>query len=90
MEETRVRLEEMVREEVSVLGGEKVFLGGLSQGCTAALDVYLRLAPLNLGGFVGSVGFLPSDAMGFKGADEAMERLLGDEARHWCSLTRYM
>lgn len=75
-----------MREEAAVLGAEKVFLGGLSQGCTAALDLYLRLAPLHLGGFVGSVGFLPSEAMGFKGADEALERLLGDEAGPWCSL----
>ena len=63
------------------LGGaaSSVFLGGLSQGCTAALDVYMREGPtLGLGGFVGSVGFLPSDADGFEGADEAVERFLAD------------
>ncbi|CAK0894488.1 unnamed protein product, partial [Prorocentrum cordatum] len=79
--ETRERLASILRDEVARLGGDarRVFLGGLSQGCTAALDVYLREGPtLGLGGFVGSVGFLPSDADGFEGADEALERFLAD------------
>lgn len=79
--ETRERLASILREEIERLGGaaSSVFLGGLSQGCTAALDVYMREGPtLGLGGFVGSVGFLPSDADGFEGADEAVERFLAD------------
>lgn len=83
LEQTRQRLEKILREEVALLGGrsELVFLGGLSQGCTAALDIYLQLASkLRLGGFVGSVGFLPRDAMGF-GNDERIEALLQDEVQ---------
>ncbi|CAE7214186.1 unnamed protein product [Symbiodinium natans] len=80
--EQRRRLAKLLEEEVDRLGGrgERVFLGGLSQGCTAALDIYLQEAcRLRLGGFVGSVGFLPSDEMGFPGADEALDALLADK-----------
>jgi len=79
--DTRERLASILRDEIERLGGrsERVFLGGLSQGCTAALDVYLAEgARLGLGGFVGSVGFWPSDERGFSGADEATKRLLAD------------
>ncbi|CAL1130369.1 unnamed protein product [Cladocopium goreaui] len=89
LEQTRQRLEKILREEVALLGGrsELVFLGGLSQGCTAALDIYLQLASkLRLGGFVGSVGFLPRDAMGF-GNDERIEALLQDEAPGECNVS---
>lgn len=77
--ETRDRLSDLVRSEVARLGGaaERLFLGGLSQGCTAALDVYLREAPTQgLGGFVGSVGFLPTDSQGFPGSSKAAENLV--------------
>jgi len=77
---TRDRLVQLLQVEVERLGDpSRVFLGGLSQGCTVALDVYLREAPrLGLGGFVGSVGFLPSDGLGFPGADDALRGLLAD------------
>jgi len=78
---TRKRLAGILRSEIARLGGRAdcVFLGGLSQGCTAALDAYLlEGAALGLGGFVGSVGFWPSDAQGFPGADEATRRLIAD------------
>lgn len=79
--ETRERLAAILREEIALLGGaaDKVFLGGLSQGCTAALDVYMQEASkLGLGGFVGSVGFLPSDSDGFDGADQAVKDFLAN------------
>lgn len=79
---TRQLLETVVLKEVERLGGEghRVFLGGLSQGCAVALDTYLRLAPhLKLGGFVGSVGFVPSDDLGFSGSTRALEVLAADE-----------
>jgi len=79
--DTRERVANILRDEIERLGGrsDRVFLGGLSQGCTAALDVYLvEGVQLGLGGFVGSVGFWPSDKQGFMGADEATHRLLAD------------
>eukprot|EP00931_Biecheleriopsis_adriatica_P001924 TRINITY_DN102476_c0_g1_i1.p1 TRINITY_DN102476_c0_g1~~TRINITY_DN102476_c0_g1_i1.p1 ORF type:complete len:347 (-),score=59.12 TRINITY_DN102476_c0_g1_i1:51-1091(-) len=84
--DTRKRLAALLRDEISLLGGraDRVFLGGLSQGCTAALDVYLcEGAQLGLGGFVGSVGFWPSDGLGFAGANEAMKRLKADREQSW-------
>lgn len=78
LDATRRRLTELVHREVARLGGaaRRVFIGGLSQGCTIALDLYFReAAKLGLGGFVGSVGFLPKDGFGFFGADEALEAL---------------
>ena len=57
-----------------------MFLGGASQGCTMALDVYLRLAcELQLGGFVGSIGFVPTDSKGFRGTNRALRQLLADK-----------
>eukprot|EP00933_Yihiella_yeosuensis_P078463 TRINITY_DN8997_c1_g1_i1.p1 TRINITY_DN8997_c1_g1~~TRINITY_DN8997_c1_g1_i1.p1 ORF type:complete len:301 (+),score=65.37 TRINITY_DN8997_c1_g1_i1:67-903(+) len=81
LDETRYRLAKIIQDEISTLrgGAEKVFLGGFSQGCAAALDVYLREgSKLGLGGFVGSVGFVPSDKLGFRGADAAIEMLIKD------------
>ncbi|CAJ1398685.1 unnamed protein product [Effrenium voratum] len=77
---TRRRLDSMVHAEVERLGdGRRLFLGGASQGCVMALDVYIRLAvELRLGGFVGSVGFVPTDSKGFTGADRALRCLLAD------------
>lgn len=77
-------ISELVREEIRRLGGaaHKVFLGGLSQGCTVALDCYLREGrKLGLGGFVGSVGFMPSDLYGFSGASMALENLIADKSQ---------
>jgi len=84
LEETRERIGRLVCEEVARLGGagRRVFLGGASQGCTVALDIYLREAStLRLGGFVGSIGFIPSDADGFSGATEALTKLLEDSSQ---------
>jgi len=81
LEAMREQLDGLVRSEIERLSGaaERLFLGGCSQGCTMALDTYLRhAADLRLGGFVGSVGFLPSDAEGFARADEALAALLRD------------
>jgi len=45
-----------------------------------ALDVYLRLASeLELGGFVGSIGFVPTDSKGFPGSNRALRNLLADK-----------
>jgi len=80
---TRQRLLELLEFEIEHLGdARRVFLGGFSQGCTTALDLYLREASrLGLGGFVGSVGFLPRDTMGFYGANTALEALLADDVQ---------
>lgn len=78
---TRARLRDLLLAEVRRLGGEasRLFLGGSSQGCAAALDVYLREAPrLGLGGFVGSTGFVPLESLGFRGAGAALQRLAAD------------
>lgn len=81
LEKTRKTLRHILEREIALLEGasERVFLGGSSQGCTTALDVYLREASrLQLGGFVGSVGFIPRDSLGFTGANAALEGLLKD------------
>jgi len=81
LENSRRSVLELLRREIARLGGrgDRCFLGGLSQGCTVALDIYLRHGPeLGLGGFVGSVGFVPSDSMGFKGVDQALRKFLED------------
>jgi len=56
LEETRRRITALVDAEAKLLGGHyKVFLGGSSQGCGAAFDVFARHGQ-RLGGFVGLVG----------------------------------
>eukprot|EP00434_Breviolum_minutum_P020319 symbB.v1.2.017921.t1/scaffold1409.1/size120616/6 len=86
LEETRDRLAHVVYAEVERLHGQghRVFLGGASQGCTVALDTYLLQArKLLLGGFVGSVGFIPTDRQGFRGASNALEKLINShQQRH--------
>jgi len=82
LEATRRRISRIAFAEVARFHGEghRVFLGGASQGCTVALDVYFREAcRLRLGGFVGSVGFIPNDHQGFPGASRALERLILDK-----------
>jgi len=79
---TRERLLEYLESEVELLKGEghRIFLGGCSQGCIVALDTFLREGPrLGLGGFVGSLGCLPSDELGFTGADAALEDFIRSE-----------
>lgn len=86
--ETRRRLRRVIEGEIRRLGlaghgrdaSRRVFLGGGSQGCVTALDAYLRYGTrFRLGGFVGSVGFMPSDDYGFDGATRALQELLRDE-----------
>ncbi|CAK9070775.1 unnamed protein product [Durusdinium trenchii] len=84
LNQTRDRLAHIVYSEVERLHGEghRVFLGGASQGCTVALDTYLLQArKLLLGGFVGSVGFLPTDRQGFRGATRALEKLINSHSQ---------
>lgn len=83
---TRERLLRVVLREIDLLKGaaDHVFLGGLSQGCTVALDTYLRQASrLGLGGFVGSVGFWPSEANGFSGAEKVLKALITHETQRF-------
>jgi len=86
LEQTRDRLAHLVYSEVERLHGQghRVFLGGASQGCTVALDTYLLQArKLLLGGFVGSVGFMPTDRQGFRGASQALEKIINShQQRH--------
>mmetsp|Transcript_64968 Transcript_64968/g.193675 ORF Transcript_64968/g.193675 Transcript_64968/m.193675 type:complete len:284 (-) Transcript_64968:82-933(-) len=82
LDSTRQRLRRLLQDEIECLDGDssQVFLGGSSQGCTVALDVYLQEASrLQLGGFVGSTGFVPLESMGFHGARSALQRLLADK-----------
>lgn len=82
--EMREQLCALLHAEIAKLGGKshRVFLGGLSQGCAVALDLYLREGPrLGLGGFVGSVGVFPTDVLGFVGADAALDHLCANEAQ---------
>ena len=51
-------MRELIHNETQILPREKVFLGGLSQGCAAAVYVLLTLdSPL--GGFIGMSGWFP-------------------------------
>eukprot|EP00930_Biecheleria_cincta_P085339 TRINITY_DN74733_c0_g1_i1.p1 TRINITY_DN74733_c0_g1~~TRINITY_DN74733_c0_g1_i1.p1 ORF type:complete len:320 (-),score=11.60 TRINITY_DN74733_c0_g1_i1:167-1126(-) len=78
------RLTNLISEESARLGGrgDRVFLGGLSQGCTAALDFYIRYAAqLDLGGFVGSLGFVPSDLHGFFGSTDATKSFIDSDSQ---------
>jgi len=82
LNDTREWLSEIVHDELARLGGksERLFLGGASQGCTVAMDSYFRLTlQLRLGGFVGNTGFVPSDRMGFTGANATLNAVLEDE-----------
>jgi len=81
LEATRQWIADLVQEEVQLLGkGQNVFLGGFMQGCTLALDMYLREARrLQLGGFVGSVGFMPTDKLGFEGASKVWLQCTTDD-----------
>eukprot|EP00931_Biecheleriopsis_adriatica_P009653 TRINITY_DN110715_c0_g1_i1.p1 TRINITY_DN110715_c0_g1~~TRINITY_DN110715_c0_g1_i1.p1 ORF type:complete len:334 (-),score=67.68 TRINITY_DN110715_c0_g1_i1:46-1047(-) len=54
--ETRSRINALLESEAALLGGfSRVLLGGASQGCCTAFDVFAR-HPQRLGGFVGFVG----------------------------------
>lgn len=73
-----------VRVLVRVMCVSHWFVGWLGGWLAACLpDLWLqtgallpRLAPrFALGGFVGSVGFVPSDARGFPGADRRLRRV---------------
>ena len=61
LRETTAYLHDLVRAEVAALGGSAadVVLGGLSQGCAAALVAVLLWEGEPLGGFVGMCGRLP-------------------------------
>ncbi|KAL1865011.1 hypothetical protein Daus18300_007358 [Diaporthe australafricana] len=50
----------LVNQEAEVVGMERVIVGGLSQGCAAALHVLLNSGgKVAMGGFVGMSGWLP-------------------------------
>mmetsp|Transcript_98431 Transcript_98431/g.175297 ORF Transcript_98431/g.175297 Transcript_98431/m.175297 type:complete len:456 (+) Transcript_98431:56-1423(+) len=61
LRETRDRIFQILEHEIQLLGGDasKVFIGGASQGCCAALHCAMQF-PRVLGGFVGVVGHLLS------------------------------
>ena len=48
----------IIEEEVSIVGRERVFLGGISQGCAIAIHALLAQDHI-LGGFVGLSSWLP-------------------------------
>ncbi|KAK7033829.1 Abhydrolase-2 domain-containing protein [Favolaschia claudopus] len=59
--ETSAFVHSLILQEAELVGVDRVILGGLSQGCAAALHVLLNFQPNNgsLGGFVGMSGWLP-------------------------------
>ncbi|KAM5429174.1 hypothetical protein McanMca71_007820 [Microsporum canis] len=61
LRETATYLHELLRREVSLLGGnsKRVFLGGLSQGCAASLVALLLWDGGPLGAAIGMCGWLP-------------------------------
>ncbi|KAJ7143315.1 Alpha/Beta hydrolase protein [Mycena crocata] len=62
LRETSGFLRGLINREAQVVGASNVILGGLSQGCAAALHVLLNFQPENgcaLLGFVGMSGWLP-------------------------------
>lgn len=60
LRETSAFVGGLVRREAETLGGvQRVIVGGLSQGCAAALHVLLNFGDGTLGGFVGMSGWLP-------------------------------
>ncbi|KAI1804244.1 alpha/beta-hydrolase [Daldinia bambusicola] len=56
--ESAVELEQLIRQEVSIVSPQNVIIGGLSQGCAMSLSVLLAL-DYPLGGFIGMSGYLP-------------------------------
>ncbi|KAJ7787377.1 Alpha/Beta hydrolase protein [Mycena olivaceomarginata] len=62
----------LITQEAQLVGVERVILGGLSQGCAAALHVLLNFQPDSgaLLGFVGMCGWLPFAATLVEPADE--------------------
>ena len=59
LRETSIMLHRMLEREVREVGGEHVVLGGLSQGCAAALVAGLLWRGEALGAVVGLCGWLP-------------------------------
>ncbi|KAJ7800001.1 Alpha/Beta hydrolase protein [Mycena olivaceomarginata] len=72
LRETSAFLHGLVTQEAQLVGVERVILGGLSQGCAAALHVLLNFQPDSgaLLGFVGMCGWLPFAATLVEPADE--------------------
>lgn len=69
---TRKRLQKLIEAEVRRVGdASRVFIGGCSQGCGIAFDALVH-SEFSLGGFVGVVGWAPSDSDGFEGIDAAV------------------
>ncbi|EFR03626.1 hypothetical protein MGYG_06620 [Nannizzia gypsea CBS 118893] len=58
---TTIFLHKLLREEISLLGGDakRVILGGLSQGCAASLVALLLWDGESLGAAIGMCGWLP-------------------------------
>lgn len=61
LKETSAFVTRLVQREAETVGVARVVVGGLSQGCAAALHVLLNLGgqPAPLAGFVGMSGWLP-------------------------------
>ncbi|OTB13135.1 hypothetical protein K445DRAFT_65200 [Daldinia sp. EC12] len=56
--ESAVELEQLIRQEASIVSPQNVVIGGLSQGCAMSLSALLVL-DFPLGGFIGMSGWLP-------------------------------
>ncbi|KAF7362435.1 Abhydrolase-2 domain-containing protein [Mycena venus] len=61
LRETSAFVHHLITQEAKLVGVERVVIGGLSQGCAAALHVLLNFQPESgaLLGFVGMCGWLP-------------------------------
>ncbi|KAK5660173.1 hypothetical protein OQA88_13642 [Cercophora sp. LCS_1] len=68
LQEITAYLHGLIREEIALVGGRNVYIGGISQGCAASLVALLLWDGERLGGCLGMCGRLP-----FEGAmEEAM------------------
>ncbi|KAJ6497462.1 Alpha/Beta hydrolase protein [Mycena sanguinolenta] len=81
LRETSAFVHGLIMQEAQLIGVERVILGGLSQGCAAALHVLLNFQPETgaLLGFVGMCGWLPFAAsfMDEPGEDNIFSPALG-------------
>lgn len=60
LEQSAGRVAEIVRREIKEVGGEKVIVMGISQGCVIGLYALLKYG-IEVGGFVGLCGWVPRE-----------------------------
>ncbi|KAF7879445.1 hypothetical protein EAF04_000641 [Stromatinia cepivora] len=58
LQESMEQISEIIEEEAKIISMDKIILGGISQGCAAAILTLLTYG-LNMGGFIGLSSWLP-------------------------------